>query len=89
MRELWRGFSARSTNILPVGGNKGMRRCTAGLALTRWDATQPPTIHNLILLTTKEADDHDATTLEKLREKEPEWVEKVEKILERARLEHV
>ncbi|MEW5301438.1 MAG: hypothetical protein WDW36_004298 [Sanguina aurantia] len=89
VRELWRGFSARSSHILPVGGNKGMRRCTAGLSLTRWDATQPPTIHNLILLTTQEADEHDNTTLEALRESEPAFVERVEKIMQRARLDHI
>lgn len=89
LRELWRGFSARNAEgcVLP-GGDKGLARSTAGLALTRWDAAKPATVDNLVLLTYEEADAHEATTLEALRAAEPGFVARVERVLGKARREY-
>jgi tRNA A37 threonylcarbamoyladenosine dehydratase len=63
MRELWRGYSARLGEkgrvAAAVGGTRGLMRATAGLEFTRWDASRPATLDNLVLLTSEEADAHD------------------------------
>jgi hypothetical protein len=38
VREVWRGFSARSDRVLLPGGDKGLMRSTADLVLTRCQA---------------------------------------------------
>jgi len=64
LRELWRGYSARLGErgrvAAAVGGTRGLMRSTAGLAFTRWDASRPATVDNVVLLTAEEADAHDA-----------------------------
>jgi tRNA A37 threonylcarbamoyladenosine dehydratase len=63
LRELWRGYSARLGErgrvAAAVGGTRGLMRSTAGLEFTRWDASRPATLDNLVLLTAEEADAHD------------------------------
>lgn len=89
LRELWRGFSARSDRVVLPGGDKGLMRSTAGHTLTRWDANKPATVDNLVLLTYEEADAHEAiSSLDELRGKEAEFVAKVEAILDKAKREY-
>lgn len=89
LRELWRGFSARRPDrvVLP-GADKGLMRSTADLVLVRWDADKPATVDNLVLLTFEEADAHAASSLDQLSAAEPEFVSKVEKVLQRARQDY-
>lgn len=42
------------------GGDKGLMRTTAQLTLTRWDASRPATVCNLVLLSFDEAEEHEA-----------------------------
>jgi hypothetical protein len=60
-------------------------RSTAHLQLTRWDRSKPPTVDNLVLLTSDEAEAHDAVGLEQLRQQEPEFVLRVEQLLDHVR----
>lgn len=60
-------------------------RSTAHLQLTRWDGSKPPTVDNLVLLTSDEAEVHDAAGLEQLRQQEPEFVSRVEQLLDHVR----
>lgn len=85
LREVYRGFSARQERVVPPGGDKGLMRSTAHLHLTRWDRSKPPTVDNLVLLTSEEADVHDATGLEQLQQQEPEFVAQVERLLDHVR----
>ena len=49
MRELWRGRSAREGEAPPIpGSDKGLKRATAHLCLTRWDAAKPAHVDNLV-----------------------------------------
>ncbi len=64
LREVWRGFSARSDRVVMPGGDRGLMRSTADLTFTRWDAAKPATADNLVLLTLQEADAHDALAAE-------------------------
>jgi hypothetical protein len=88
LRELWRGFSARSDRVVLPGGDRGLMRSTADLTLLRWDARRPATVDNLVLLTLDEADAHEADSLERLRREEPGFVAFVERQLGRARFEY-
>jgi hypothetical protein len=36
LRDVWRGFSARSLGVPLPGGDKGLMRATANLTFTRW-----------------------------------------------------
>ncbi|KAG2455067.1 hypothetical protein HYH02_000892 [Chlamydomonas schloesseri] len=98
LREVWRGFSARAADrVVAPGGDKGLMRATAHLTFTRWDASRPATADNLVLLTSAEADAHDdlaaapggaaGGALATLRAAEPEYVSRVEAILDRVRRE--
>jgi hypothetical protein len=88
LREVYRGFSARSDRVVLPGGDKGLCRSTANLTFTRWDASKPATADNLVLLSKDEADAHDELTLAELQRKEPEFVAKVEVLLDRVRREY-
>lgn len=89
LRELWRGFSARSERVVMPGGNRGLMRSTADLTFVRWDRRKPATVDNLVLLTTDEADAHEAVDdLEALRRREPEFCAFVERTLARARFDY-
>ncbi|KAL6763247.1 hypothetical protein V8C86DRAFT_2497247 [Haematococcus lacustris] len=89
LRELWRGFSAKAGPPPRIpGGDKGLKRATGHLCLTRWDASKPAHVDNLVLLTFEEADAHDATSLVELRLRDPEYCERVERVLTKARNEH-
>ncbi|EFJ15582.1 hypothetical protein SELMODRAFT_118191, partial [Selaginella moellendorffii] len=69
VRELWRGKSARNQDSHDVG--RGMWRSVNKLTLTRWDHKQPPSVSNLILLTFQEAEKHEASSVEEIKEQEP------------------
>jgi hypothetical protein len=60
-------------------------RSTAHLHLTRWDASKAATVDNLVLLSEEEAAAHDATGLAALKEAEPQFVAKVERLLDHVR----
>lgn len=82
LREVYRGFSARADRQVLPGGDKGLMRNTAHLHFTRWDAAKPPTVDNLVLLKAEEAEQHDAAGLQWLQQQEPEFVKKVERLLD-------
>jgi hypothetical protein len=85
VRELWRGRSARNQDSSNVG--RGMWRSVNQLTITRWDHSRPPSIDNLVLLTFDEAEEHEATTLEEIAAKEPEFFALVTTVLHRAATE--
>lgn len=90
IRELWRGRSARSRTL--PSNEMALTRGLGNLVLTRWDPSRDATLDNLVLLTMEEAEAHDAavaspTGLKDLKRNEPEFVQYVEKILDRARRE--
>lgn len=85
LREVYRGFSARSDRVVAPGADKGLMRSTAHLHFTRWDRSKPPTLDNLVLLSSEEAEQHDATGLQQLQQQEPEFVAKVERLLDQVR----
>lgn len=62
-------------------------RSTANLHFTRWDRRKPPTVDNLVLLTDEEAEAHDTLPdgLEALQQQEPEFVARVEQLLDHVR----
>ncbi|KAK2376861.1 NAD(P)-binding Rossmann-fold superfamily protein [Trifolium repens] len=81
-KELWHGRSAREQHVKDVG--RGMWRSINELMLVRWDSTKPASISNLILLKFKEVDEHESQTLEDIKEKEPEFYNRVIAVLKRA-----
>ncbi|KAL3845092.1 hypothetical protein ACJIZ3_002495 [Penstemon smallii] len=81
-KELWHGRSARNESPKDVG--RGMWRSVNELMLVRWDSTKPASVSNLILLRFKEVDEHETTSLEDIKEKEPEFFERVTSVLKRA-----
>lgn len=85
LREVYRGFSARAGRQALPGGDKGLMRATAHLHLTRWERAAPPTVDNLVLLTAEEADAHDAASLQELRASDPQFVARVEGLLDAVR----
>jgi hypothetical protein len=96
VKDLWHARSARAQGSTM---SKGMWHNTGGLYLTRWNPTRPACLDNLILLTSDEADTHDAEMeatgavdengahkgLERLREREQEFVAMVESKFNRVR----
>lgn len=87
VRELWRGKSARADSNSQGSENVFISRNIGHLALTRWDASRPATIDNLVLLTKEEADQHDegGGVDDDMREREGELCRRVEGVLRRAR----
>eukprot|EP00271_Cylindrocystis_brebissonii_P007502 TRINITY_DN21073_c0_g1_i1.p1 TRINITY_DN21073_c0_g1~~TRINITY_DN21073_c0_g1_i1.p1 ORF type:complete len:509 (-),score=86.57 TRINITY_DN21073_c0_g1_i1:440-1966(-) len=86
VRELWRGRSARNQEGQRAPG-RGMWGSMANCTLTRWDASRPPSIDNLVLLTFQEAEEHEMGSLVELKEREPAFVAMVDAVLARARKE--
>mmetsp|Transcript_38670 Transcript_38670/g.95940 ORF Transcript_38670/g.95940 Transcript_38670/m.95940 type:complete len:482 (-) Transcript_38670:9-1454(-) len=94
VKDLWQAHSARA-QVSTM--SKGMWRTTSGLSLTRWDPLLPACLDNLVLLTSDEADEHDAEMaggdgtpgqgLERLREREPAFTAMVDARLRRVRRE--
>uniref|UniRef100_A0A9I9CNI3 THIF-type NAD/FAD binding fold domain-containing protein n=1 Tax=Cucumis melo TaxID=3656 RepID=A0A9I9CNI3_CUCME len=98
-KELWHGRSARDQSAKDVG--RGMWRainelmlvrCSVSLVLTfcvriRWDRAKPASVSNLILLKFKEADEHESSTLDDIKENEPEFFGRVTATLKRAEVE--
>ncbi|XP_024533668.1 tRNA threonylcarbamoyladenosine dehydratase isoform X2 [Selaginella moellendorffii] len=85
VRELWRGKSARNQDSHDVG--RGMWRSVNKLTLTRWDHKQPPSVSNLILLTFQEAEKHEASSVEEIKEQEPAFYAMVTETLNRGKKE--
>ncbi|KAL2935453.1 tRNA threonylcarbamoyladenosine dehydratase [Bienertia sinuspersici] len=81
-KELWHGRSAKDESFKEVG--RAMWRSVNELMLVRWDRTKPASVSNLILLKFDEVDEHESMTLEDIKEKEPEFFQKVSSVLERA-----
>ncbi|KAJ4837961.1 hypothetical protein Tsubulata_015680 [Turnera subulata] len=84
-KELWHGRSAREQTAKDVG--RGMWRSVNELMLIRWDREKPASVSNLILLKFKEADEHELTTVDEIKVKEPEFFERVTSVLKRAELD--
>ncbi|WZY88662.1 tRNA threonylcarbamoyladenosine dehydratase-like [Brassica napus] len=82
VKELWHGRSARDEAAKDVG--RGMWRAMNELMLVRWDAEKPASVSNLILLKFKEADEHEAKTIEEVKETEADFFEKVSCVLKKA-----
>ncbi|XP_034696760.1 tRNA threonylcarbamoyladenosine dehydratase isoform X3 [Vitis riparia] len=85
VKDLWHGRSAREQSIEHVG--RGMWRSVNELMLVRWDQRKPASVSNLILLKFKEADEHESRTLDDIKEKEPEYFNRVTSVLKRAELD--
>ncbi|KAJ6824458.1 tRNA threonylcarbamoyladenosine dehydratase [Iris pallida] len=85
VKELWHGRSARDQSQKEVG--RKMWRSVNELMLVRWDKAKPATVSNLILLRFKEADDHESTTTENIKEKEPEFYNMVTSVLKQAEID--
>lgn len=90
MAQLWRCRSARHgwDGHQEGTSRRAVFRATAGLVLTRWEPARPAGVHNLVLLTFDEADDHDAHGPQHARAKHPDWARHVEHTLARAAREH-
>ena len=87
VREIWRGESARAIEPRPL---VGVSKSVGNLHLTVWDPALGDVVDNLILLTEEEADAHDECVarpggFDALRRDEPDFVDKVERRLARAR----
>ncbi|RCV21100.1 hypothetical protein SEVIR_4G110400v4 [Setaria viridis] len=85
VKELWRGRSARDQNQKDTG--RKMWRSVNELMLVRWDKSKPAGASNLILLKFSEADAHESTTLDHIKEEEPEFYSMVTRVLKRAEVE--
>ncbi|KAB2004244.1 hypothetical protein ES319_D11G184800v1 [Gossypium barbadense] len=82
VKELWRGRSARELSPKDVG--RGMWRSVNELMLVRWDQAKAASVSNLVLLKFKEADEHEQRSLDDIKEKEPEFFNRVTSVLKRA-----
>ncbi|KAG8094251.1 hypothetical protein GUJ93_ZPchr0012g20978 [Zizania palustris] len=87
VKELWHGRSARDQNLKDTG--RKMWRSVSELMLVRWDKSKPAGVSNLILLKFNEADAHESTTLDRIKEEEPEFYTMVSHVLERAEAEFI
>ncbi|XP_044429610.1 tRNA threonylcarbamoyladenosine dehydratase isoform X2 [Triticum aestivum] len=85
VKELWRGRSARDQNMKDTGWK--MWRSVNELMLVRWDKSKPAGVSNLILLKFSEADAHESTTLDQIKDEEPEFYAMVSRVLKRAETE--
>ncbi|KAJ4764060.1 tRNA threonylcarbamoyladenosine dehydratase [Rhynchospora pubera] len=85
VKELWRGRSARDQNQKDIG--RKMWRSVNELMLVRWDQSKPATVSNLVLLKFSEADAHESTDLDRIKEEEPEFYTMVTRTLNRAEID--
>ncbi|KMS97423.1 hypothetical protein BVRB_5g127040 [Beta vulgaris subsp. vulgaris] len=85
VKELWRGRSAKDDSVRDVG--RAMWRSVNELMLVRWNHTNPASVSNLILLKFDEVDEHESMTLDDIKEKEPEFFQRVSNVLKRAILD--
>ncbi|KAJ8763114.1 hypothetical protein K2173_023319 [Erythroxylum novogranatense] len=85
-KELWQGRSAREESAKDIG--RGMWRAINQLMLVRWDRGKPASISNLILLKFEEAIEHESSTLDDIKEKEPQYFDRVTSVLKRAEFEY-
>lgn len=51
--------------------------------MCRWDKDRPATVDNLVLLNFEEAEEHEGTTLDKVRESDPAFYDRVQLALGR------
>ncbi|XP_043707029.1 tRNA threonylcarbamoyladenosine dehydratase [Telopea speciosissima] len=86
VKELWHGRSTKDQSAKVVG--RGMWRSVNELMLVRWDRAKPASVSNLVLLKFKEADEHEARTLDDIKEKEPEFYMRVTSVLKRAETDY-
>uniref|UniRef100_A0A804PWM6 THIF-type NAD/FAD binding fold domain-containing protein n=1 Tax=Zea mays TaxID=4577 RepID=A0A804PWM6_MAIZE len=84
VKELWRGRSARDQS---QDTGRKMWRSVNELMLVRWDKSKAAGISNLILVKFSEADAHESTTLDRIKEQEPEFYSMVSRVLKRAEME--
>ncbi|RAL53022.1 hypothetical protein DM860_016257 [Cuscuta australis] len=84
-KELWHGRSARDLTARDVG--RAMWRSINELMLVRWDRTKPASVSNLILLRFNEAEEHELKTVEEIKEREPQFFDRVVSVLKGAELE--
>ncbi|XP_072953559.1 tRNA threonylcarbamoyladenosine dehydratase isoform X2 [Typha angustifolia] len=85
VKELWHGRSARDQSKKDVG--RKMWRSVNELMLVRWDKSRPATVANLILLKFNEADVHESTTVDHIKEEEPEFYSTVTQRLKKAEMD--
>lgn len=85
VKELWHGRSARDQSQKDVG--RKMWRSVNELMLVRWDKSRSATVCNLILLKFTEAEAHESTTIDRIKEEEPEFYTMVTNVLKRAEKE--
>ncbi|KAJ3694873.1 hypothetical protein LUZ60_000250 [Juncus effusus] len=85
VKELWHGRSARDQTLKEVG--RKMWRSVNELMLVRWDKSKPAGVSNLILLKFTEAEAHESTTVERIKEEEPEFYSMVTSVLRRAEID--
>jgi hypothetical protein len=98
MAELWGCRSARHGLVpppddapppVPNVGRKAAFRTTRDLVLTRWDASLPATVDNLVLLTFDEADELDeGGGADAMRAADPAFAARVDAAVARARRDH-
>ncbi|XP_042518769.1 tRNA threonylcarbamoyladenosine dehydratase [Macadamia integrifolia] len=86
VKEMWHGRSPKDQSAKDVG--RGMWRSVNELMLVRWDRAKPASVSNLVLLKFKEADEHEARTLDDIEEKEPEFYMRVTSVLKRAETDY-
>lgn len=85
VKELWHGRSARDQSLTNVG--RKMWRSVNELMLVRWDKSKPATVANLILLKLNEVDAHESSTVDLIKEEEPEFYSLVTRVLNRAKID--
>uniref|UniRef100_A0A7N2L6Z8 Uncharacterized protein n=1 Tax=Quercus lobata TaxID=97700 RepID=A0A7N2L6Z8_QUELO len=102
-KELWHGRSAREQSPKDVGRGMwrsvnelmlvslvqldSILNINTIIFPSRWDQEKPATVSNLILLKFSEADEHESSTLDDIKEKEPEFFRRVTSVLKRAELD--
>ncbi|PKA47187.1 Nicastrin [Apostasia shenzhenica] len=87
VKELWHGQSARDQSNKNVG--RKMWRSVNELMLVRWDGSKPASVSNLILLKFKEAELHESTTVENIKNEDPEYYDMVIAVLKRAEIDYM
>ncbi|CAO2818415.1 unnamed protein product [Amaranthus hypochondriacus] len=84
-KELWHGRSAKDESPKDVG--RALWRSVNEMMLIRWDRSKPASVSNLILLKFDEVDEHESMTLDEIKEKDPEFFQRVSNVLKRAILD--
>ncbi|MQM15538.1 hypothetical protein Taro_048483 [Colocasia esculenta] len=85
VKELWHGRSVKDQSTKDVG--RKMWRSVNELMLVRWDRRKPATVTNLVLLKFEEVDEHESTSIDIIKERDPEYFEMVTCVLKCAERE--